>query len=215
MVWKPTLFVAETMALKNRTSIKGFITFDGFVREVFGYFNDFSNSAFFKDPRDVFKLGNFLDSEHFPKHIMFANFQCLRCGLCCKNHDCVQVADELIRDWQIEERCDILSYVDSELCEIQSSSGNGCPFCRKVKSKPYFACKIHPFKDRIVDCRPYLCSKSLPVSHINFRDVDELIEVLGLEEYYGLIEKDWGEIFDYSKSAIKTHKPIKKLAANE
>jgi len=209
MVWKPNLFVGETpAALEHQISIEGFRSFDGFVRDIFGYFDDFSNSTFFVDPRDAFRLGNFLDGKHFPKHVIFANFQCLRCGLCCKNHDCVQVARELIRDWQIEGRYDILKYVDYSLREICSRSWIGCPFCRKVKGKPYYYCKIHSYKERIVDCRPYLCSKSVPIAHINFRDVDELIELFGLEKYYGLIEKDWGEDFDYSKSSVKTHKRI-------
>ncbi len=45
-----------------------------------------------------------------------------------------------------------------------------------------------------------------PVAQINFRDVDELIEFVGLEKYYALIEKDWDEDFDYSRSEYKTHK---------
>jgi len=195
MVWKTNLFVKDKP-----------ITFEGFLCNVFGYFHDFSVRAYFKDPKDVFKLGRYLDGKHFPEHVIFANFQCLRCGLCCKNYDCVQVAEELILKWQVEDRENVLRHVDEDLSEIYSDSWTGCPLCRKVRSKPYYACRIDSDKEFIPICKEYLCSKSVPVAHINFRDVDELIEIIGLERYYALIEKDWDEDFDYSKSEYKTHR---------
>jgi hypothetical protein len=209
MVWKSNLFVGETpKALERRIKIEGFRSFEGFLRDIFGYFDDFSNTTYFSDPRDAFRIGGFLDDKHFPKHIMFANFKCLRCGFCCKNYDSIEVARELIIDWRREGRNDILKYVDDSICEIQSRSWTGCPFCRKATGKPYYNCKIHSYKERITACRPYLCSKSVPVAQINFGDVDELLTFIGLERYYELIEKDWGEVFDYSKSDVKTHKRI-------
>jgi hypothetical protein len=41
---------------------------------------------------------------------------------------------------------------------------------------------------------------------MNFQNVDELIECIGLDGYYSLVEKDWGEEFDYSASKNKTHR---------
>jgi hypothetical protein len=209
MVWKPNLYAGEPQEANGpRIKIDGMITFDGFVRDIFGMFDDFSNLAYFSDPREAFRIGRFIDQKRFPQHIIFANFQCLRCGLCCKNHDGVEVSTSLIEDWNLEGRYDILRYVDKDLGEIYPEKGSGCPFCRKATGKPYFNCKIQRYKERIVDCRPYLCSKSVPVAQINFRDVDELIVLFGIEKYYKLIEKDWGEEFDYSKSETKTHKKI-------
>lgn len=195
MVWKTNLFVEDKP-----------ITFEGFLSDVFGFFSDFSLRAYFKDPKEVFKLGSYLDEKHFPKHVIFANFQCLRCGLCCKNYDCVQIAEELILKWQIEDRQDVLRHLDKDLSEIFSDSWTGCPLCRKVRNKSYYVCRINSEKEFIPVCKAYLCSKSVPVAHISFRDVDELIGMIGLERYYALIEKDWGEDFDYSKSEYKIHK---------
>jgi hypothetical protein len=145
---------------------------------------------------------------------MFANFQCLRCGLCCKNYECVEVESKLVARWEAEGRDDILQYFvvyarfenGHVLGEIYPRGETGCPLCRKILKKPYYGCKIHDVKEHIPICKAYLCSKSLPVAHMNFPNVQELIEFIGLKRYYSLVERDWGEDFDYSKCWIKTHK---------
>ena len=195
MVWKTNLSVTDKLT-----------TFEGFLCDVFGWWNDFSTRAYFRDPKDAFKISSFVDERHFPQHIFFANFQCLRCGLCCKNYEDVEVAEKLVLEWQIEGRDDVLRYVDEQLSEIYSDTWTGCPLCRKVRGKPYYSSRINSYKEFIPVCKAYLCSKSVPVAHINFRGVDELIEFVGLEKYFDLIEKDWDENFDYSRSEYKTHK---------
>jgi|GEM_PF-5426669 len=30
--------------------------------------------------------------------------------------------------------------------------------------------------------------------------------MVGMDEYYALVEKDWGEEFDYSKCELRTHR---------
>lgn len=204
MVWKTNLYRSQKTEAKE---LEGFLTFEGFMCEVFGDFDDFTSKASFIDPKDVFKIGLHLDEKHYPKHIIFGNFQCLRCGLCCKNYNEVTIPKALILRWQRTGRNDLLKYVDLVTREIHSEPNwLGCKFCRKEKSKPYYGCKVNSFKEYIPVCKTYLCSKSVPVSHINFKDTDELIGLIDRSGYYDLIEKDWGEWSDYSKAECKTHK---------
>jgi hypothetical protein len=78
--------------------------------------------------------------------------------------------------------------------------------CRKATGKPYYKCRIQAAKEHLYVCKTYLCSKAIPVAHINFKDIDDLIRTIGLKAYYALVEKDWGEEFDYSRSEFNTHK---------
>jgi len=184
------------------------VTFEGFMDDFFPYCS-------FKYSLDIFRVGTYLDERNFPKNLVFANFQCLRCALCCKNYDCIEVDGEQIMKWEAEGREDILKhmwvlklpdgFVHGEIC---ANSWRGCPVCRKVTGKPYYYCRIHATKDHLPVCKAYLCSKSIPVAHLNYKDIDELIEMIGLKGYYSLIERDWGEEFDYSKCELKTHKKL-------
>ncbi len=165
-----------------------------------------------KHPKDVFHLRFYLDEKHFPRHLVFGNFHCLRCGLCCRNYECVPVLGEQVEKWISEDREDILKRV----WHIQLPGGHvkaeivdgwlGCPLCRKVRGKPYYYCRIEDAKAFLPICKAYVCSKSIPVAHLNYRDIEELIEVIGLDAYYALIERDWGEEFDYSNCPRKTHR---------
>jgi hypothetical protein len=207
-IWKTDFFSMFEGEIEEHENC---ISLEGFMCQVFGEFDDFTPRASFKDQRDIFRVSHYLDEKHFPQHILFANFQCLRCGLCCKNYDLVEVARELILDWMFEGRWDALKRVDVERNEIWSASWLGCPFCRKVRNKPYYGCKINSSKKYLKECKTYLCSKSIPVAHLNFRDIDELIELIGMRSYYALIEKDWNEDFDFSKAERKTHRRIERL----
>lgn len=80
-----------------------------------------------------------------------------------------------------------------------------CPCCKKVKNKPYFYCELNDYKEFIPTCNQYLCKKSLSVSNLNFSTIDELIKIIGIEEYCKLIETDHGDDFDWSKSEVRTH----------
>lgn len=202
MVWKSNLLIDGEM-----------FTYDRFLldEQYFGSFDAFHSRAFFKDKKDAFRLGLYLDSKHFPKHLFFANFQCLRCGLCCKNSNTFQISDRIILKWKSQRREDILEYVDEELKEIYAYPiWAGCHFCRKFRNKHYYGCKVHRDKEHILDCKVYLCSKSLPIANINYKDIDELIELIGVSGYYALIERKWNEIFDYSTSEYKTHRQLSK-----
>lgn len=198
MVWKNNFMVEDTLK-----------TLEGFLDEITSF-------AYFKNPKDIFRLGVYLDEKHFSKHFVFANFQCLRCGLCCKNYECVPVEKSQVIRWKLEGREDILKYVviygrlenGYGVAEIYPRGITGCPLCRKVKGKPYYYCKIHSAKKYLPVCKAYLCSKSIPVAHLNYNDIDELIQMIGLEGYYSLIERGWGEEFDYSRCEVKTHKKL-------
>lgn len=196
MVWKDNFLVEDTP-----TTIEGFLDD---TKMLFCYFKSF---------KDMMYIGlYYLNEKNFPKTFIFGNFQCLRCGLCCKNYECVPVMPELIRKWESERREDILRYVfvlrdekGNIFAEIYPRGMTGCPLCWKVRGKPYHSCKIQRDKHFLPVCKAYLCSKSIPVAHLNYKDVEELIGIIGLEEYYTLIERDWGEEFDYSKCWVKTH----------
>lgn len=208
MVWKDN-FIIKRISVDIVTGAKqsslDLVTIDGFL-------NDFFPLCSFKNPQDIFYLGLYLDEKHFPKNFAFANFQCLRCALCCKNYDCIEVDGEQIMKWKTEGKEDILKhmwidehsdgFVHGEMC---ANSWRGCPVCRKVTGKPYYYCRIHTAKNYLPVCKAYLCSKSIPVAHLNYKDVDELIEIIGLTGYYSLVERDWGEEFDYSRSELRTH----------
>jgi hypothetical protein len=210
MVWKDNLFVNDIPK-----------TFEGFMDKVFGYEVDIGFIHFFdfrlyypENPQDVFALGLHIDEKHFPKHFLFANFQCLRCGLCCKNYEDVEITEEtLIMKWEREKRDDILGHMwvnEKGIfhAEIVPVGYLGCPLCRKVKGKPYYYCRIQRSKDYLHVCKAYLCSKSIPVANLNYKDIDELISIIGLSGYYQLIEEDWGEEFDFSSCEIKTHRAM-------
>jgi hypothetical protein len=199
MVWKNNLLIDD-----KPYTYDGFLLYEGF----FGSISPCFSAAYFKDPRDAVRIGMYLDRKHFPQHLLFANLQCLRCGLCCKNHDWCQIEPELVTIWKIEAKWNLLKHADEEMKEIQADSGTGCNFCRKVRNKPYYGCKVHTYKKYIFDCKIFICYKSLPVAHFNFNDVDELINRIGINEYYALIEKSWNDDFDYVNCSYKTHRPL-------
>jgi len=208
MVWTDN-FLTEHIDRVKKTRVENacldLVTIEGFLDDYFLW-------CYLKDPKDAFRFVLYLDEKHFPKHFIFSNFQCLRCGLCCKNYDCAEIERGQIEEWELEGREDILKYIwlpDGFSCgEVENPSWRGCPFCRKAKGKPYYNCKIHFAKNHLPVCKAYLCSKSIPVAHLNYESVEELIELIGIERYYSLIEKDWGEEFDYSRTEVKTHKKL-------
>lgn len=158
---------------------------------------------FSKDPSDMIKLGRHLDAKRFPKHFLFANFQCLRCGLCCKKYKGIDVLDKsAIKKWVENSREDVLKHLtvvfdDPEgffRAEIDQE-GPGCPLICKMNGKPYYGCGIHLEKDSLPICSSYICNKSIPVGNLSFADVDELIEKIGLERYKELVDKYWDNDF--------------------
>ena len=162
---------------------------------------------YFNDPRQIFVYFYQHFNSKFPKHFIFANFQCLRCGECC-NHE-RSVYKEDIERWITDLRFDILGHVDCfdkndqcinqidiEPCEdcdntikeIVTDHWSGrCPFVRKVKNKPYYKCRIHDTGTE--ECSGYLCEKSLPFAHLNWVDVEDLIQKIGLEQYRSLTKQ--------------------------
>ena len=208
------------MAVQKAMVWKDNFLVDGDPTTFEGFCDDFFLFCYFRDPKDIFSL-NLHEYAHvgdkpFPKHFFFANFQCLRCGLCCKNYEAVEIYPEQVEKWELEGREDILKHIwtlrDNSgrivIAEVFSRSWRGCPLCRKITGKPYYYCRIQSAKKNIPVCKAYLCSKSLPVAHLNYKDVDELIELIGVDGYYALIERDWGEEFDYSACGLKTHKKL-------
>ncbi len=162
------------------------------------------------DPQALFQLGLHLDEKHFPKHIIFGNFQCLRCGLCCKNWEGAQIRRLQALEWKEMGRNDILKHIripkygDAEA--VPKSYNLTCPFSRKVSKQPYYSCKIYNWRDGLPICKVYLCRKSLPIAHINYESIDDLIQIIGLKEYYALIERNWNEAFDFDDQPNKTHR---------
>jgi len=145
-------------------------------------------------------------NSRFPKHFFFANFRCLQCGSCCRYYvPPIKICDEEIERWIREGRGDILGHVwcfrkegycaqrvsKNSICadcrlgikqiERRSAKGKGCPFLRRVAAKPYHECVVHNTSPET--CLGYLCQKSLPVAHLNWKNVDELIAKLGLPAY--------------------------------
>ena len=76
---------------------------------------------------------------------------------------------------------------------------------RKVRGKPCYYCRIEEAKEFLPISRAYVCSESVPVAHLNYKDTDELIEIIGLDAYYTFVEREWGEDSDYSNCTVKTH----------
>jgi hypothetical protein len=54
MVWKTNLSVTDKLT-----------TFEGFLCDVFGWWNDFSTRAYFRDPKDAFKISSLLMKDTF------------------------------------------------------------------------------------------------------------------------------------------------------
>jgi len=155
----------------------------------------------------IFQELRFTFNDRFPKHFCFANFQCLRCGQRCNDQRVVRTED--IRRWFNEERFDILEHVycyeKGDFCGaityidpcnncsttskdiVTNRPSARCPFVRKVRNKPYYKCRIHGTKTE--ECAGYLCMKSVPVAHLNWNDVDELIAMIGLEKYLDLTKE--------------------------
>jgi len=167
----------------------------------------------FNDPREIFIYLFQHFNSRFPRHFIFASFQCLQCGECC-NWDWRDVYREDIKKWIVESRYDILRHVScSEYRDArrivycasrflhydfenpcQNCRGGDlvplpysgrCRFLKKVRNKPYYECKIHDTTPE--DCSGYLCEKSLPVAHLNWINVEDLIQKIGLEQYQALI----------------------------
>jgi len=143
-------------------------------------------------------------NQRCPKHFLFANFRCLQCGQCCDDERSVYVED--IERWLLEERFDILGYVDcfqrdafcgsvitDRICDdchktgkdlITHTDSGRCPFVRKVGNKPYYKCRIQTTKPE--ECLGHLCLKSFPVAHLTWNSIGELISMIGLQEYLNL-----------------------------
>ena len=172
------------------------------------------NMYSFSNPRWVFEylFQHFYDK--FPRHFLFANFQCLGCGECC-SWDGIPVLRDDIRKWILKSRYDILrrvtcrEYTDMRLVscarrflhydeqnpcencrggEIDPVDGGKCPFVAKVKNGPYEECKI--YEARSEWCSDYLCEKSLPVAHLHWTNVKELIQKIGMRRYNSLTKKN-------------------------
>lgn len=186
------------------------------------YYESFKRSWDFDyaEPRDLFlALTHYLPGYwggpekrlEFTRHFLFANIQCLRCGLCYKNYEGADIVGNLEARLREDGKDDIVPYMwlvgddEYKVGSTHPTSKGSCTLCRKVRGKPYYYCRIHEYKEYLPTCRDYLCSKSIPVSDLNFRDVDELINLIGLRAYYRLVETDWGEEFDWSASHVKTH----------
>jgi hypothetical protein len=159
----------------------------------------------YKDPKWLFTYLFTYFIGRFPKHFVFANFQCLRCGQLCGDEKNVYRED--IKRWMIELRYDILCHVQcwskddfcanlsnlSEPCEncrggmiVTLSLSGRCPFVRKVRKKPYYECRIHDTSPE--ECSGYLCEKSVPISNLNFVDIEDLINKIGLKCYDLLVK---------------------------
>lgn len=216
MVWKKVLMYSHNEELelsRDRYSKVNTGDYKRFYMET-KVFNEryFFLEPYHKDPQEFFLRSYFfLGDKHFPKHFMFGNFQCLRCGQCCKNWEGAEVSDEQIWDWMLEEREDILKFIDFEidwehldsegrprlkgLKEIYPLQGYGCPFCRKVRNRPYYGCKIHKRKPE--GCRDFSCAKSFQFANIPHENVEDLIRRVGLEKYLAVVKKKWEGFIRY------------------
>jgi len=151
-------------------------------------------------------------NDRFPKHIFFANLDCLRCGACC-SWDWRHAYRNDIKRWILESRYDILRHVDcskySDARVVSCASrflhydeqnpcgnchggniipidGGKCPFVMRVANKPYYTCRIHDTKPE--ECSEHLCEKSLPVVNLDWNSIEELIQKIGIERYKSLIK---------------------------
>ena len=186
MVWKRTL--AYSFSGLGRESF--FCTFYSRLFE-----RDWS--ILVEDPRWLFvHIGSF--RERFPRHFVFGNFECLRCGGCCEGVRDVSSGD--VEGWMFGQKREVLGHVScwsrdgtcasvsdlSEPCEgcdggqIMANGWSGrCPFLRKVRNKPYYGCRIH---DALTEeCSGFLCDKSWPIAHLDWDSIEELIEKFGVE----------------------------------
>jgi len=191
--------------------------------ESFAEFLDRFEGAFeSRDPEEFFRFVTLVFPDtvqlmkgrtELPKHYLFANIQCLRCSLCCSNYQAPPVDPRIVDALRKDGRHDVVEHVSVLTPEgggvyvNLDASLNHCSFSVQVEGKPYYACRIHGYKRFLKPCRVYLCSKSLPVADIEYSSIDELIEKIGLEAYYRLVETDWGEEFDWSTVPNKTHQP--------
>jgi len=153
-------------------------------------------------------------SVKFPRHFIFANFQCIRCGRCC-NWDGRHAHREDIARWIEQERYDILSYVlclehtkdklvtcadhllrsdKQSVCkncrggDIVPVNVGKCPFIVRARNEPYYECRIQNAKP--MECSEYLCDKSLPVSHLDWKVVKDLIQKIGIKHYRSLVKAE-------------------------
>ena len=155
MVWKGTVMALATDWGFSKSQGSEKATFDcGFVSRL----NDRCGLSY-KDPKWLFRNLFTYFNDSFPKHFVFANFQCLRCGELCDDQRDVYRED--IKRWMIEFRYDILCHVRCwskdgfcaylsnlhEPCEgcrggmiVAFSMSGRCPFVRKVRNKPYYKC---------------------------------------------------------------------------
>jgi len=202
MVWKRTVMALTTDWGLSKTQESEKTGFNcGFVSRL----NDRCWLSY-KDPNWLFTYLFIYFNDRFPKHFVFANFQCLRCGELCGDQK--EVYREDIERWMIELQYDILCYVECwskngfcadlsdlpEPCEdcqggviLTSSSSGRCPFVRKVRNKPYYKCRIHDTSSE--ECSGYLCEKSVPISNLKFADIEGLINKIGLRRYKVLVKQ--------------------------
>ena len=158
-----------------------------------------------KSPRFLFSILDSTFNFKFPKHFFFGNFHCLRCGECCKYYaPPIKVHTAEIKRWIRSRKRNILGCIwcfkkegycverlhenstcvdcDSTTKQIErKSSGEWCPFLRRVRKKPYYRCSNQKTKPET--CSGYLCQKSLPVAHLRWKNVNELIAKIGLHAY--------------------------------
>jgi len=193
MVWRNTmLYDQKSMLDDDNLDIWTYSRFND------DYFLDF------KDPLELFAKQFQYFNLRFPKHFIFANFQCLRCGDCCMHYRDIAYREDIKR-WISESRYDILRYVECrkserggkcaqfflhyefEPCEdckggyILPNDSGKCPFLRKVKGKPYYTCLIHDTPPK--ECSEFICNKSLPISHLKWAEIDELIQKIGVRQW--------------------------------
>jgi len=95
------------------------------------------------------------------------NFNCKQCGHCCINLSdayCNFVLDEDINRWKLEDRYDILKFVDqsSFFNDIWINQETGeelsrCPWLKRLPNNDKYICRIHNTKP--THCRNYPHSK--------------------------------------------------------
>ena len=105
------------------------------------------------------------------------NFECKRCGKCCKGKEyliSIKATFKDIERWEKQNRLDISKYLEQEILDIESYESFGlidflidpntdeqldeCPFLEKVKDN-YYVCNIHDTKPTF--CRNYICENEL------------------------------------------------------
>jgi len=95
------------------------------------------------------------------------NFNCKQCGRCCINLSdayCNSVLDEDVERWKLEDRYDILKFVDqsSFFNDIWINQETGeelgrCPWLKRLPNNDKYICRIHHTKP--THCRNYPHSK--------------------------------------------------------